>query len=136
MYICLFFLSYLIFGEISSTSNSPRFNLSVHSKFHCFHQILYKYSVILYLSPKQHSILQQKFPLHYVDLYLETVKVCPLCLQLASNPVGYFCGRIFLQPLECGGRLIMVTNQPVPRPSTTVSACSQSTHFFFSTSRK
>ena len=49
---------------------------------------------------KQHSILQQKSPLHYVDRYLETLKVYSFCLQLASNPAGYFCRRIFSQPQE------------------------------------
>ena len=141
VYISLYFLTYLICSEISSTciSPTPRFNLSA---------IIFLITLLpsssvktlfrntLYWSLKQHSIEQQNSPLHDVDRYLETLKVCSLCLQVASNPTDYFRRRIFPQPPECGARLIAVTNQPVPRPSTTFFACSQANHFFFSTSWK
>ena len=58
------------------------------------------FSSILLVS-EQHSILQQNSPLHYVNRYRETLKglkVCSLCLQVVSNPAGYFLGRIFPQP--------------------------------------
>ena len=138
VYISLCFLLFLFFPEISSTCNSPRLHLSViiflipllpSSSVKC-------HSVILYWSLKQkfHSIIQQKFPLHYVGRYLETLKVCSLGLQVASNTGSYFRGRISLQSQECGARFITVKNQPVPIPSTISFACSQANHFLFSTS--
>ena len=125
-YISLYFLPYLIFAKISSTCNSPRFNLSVINIFNPTVSIKFGKNI-------QHSIWEQKCPLHYVDLYLETLKVCS---ELASNPAGYFHRKTFPQPQECGARLITVRNQPVPRPSTIFFACSQANHFFFSTSWK
>ena len=47
-----------------------------------------------------------------------------------------FPGRISPQPQECGVTLVTVTNEPVPRPSTTFFAFSWAKHFFFSTSWK
>ena len=54
------------------------------------------------------------------------------CRLLKKN----FPGRISPQPLECGARLVTVTNDPVPRPSTASFAVSQAKHFLFSTSWK
>ena len=74
--------------------------------------------------------------MHYVNRYLETLKVCSIRLQVASNLAGYFPGTVFPQPQECGARFIAVTNQSVPRPSTTFFTCSQADHFFLSTTWK
>ena len=138
VYISLYFLPYLIFAEISSTCNSPGFNLSVITSSISLlpsSSVKIPFSNTLLVSETTFHFTA-KSPLHYVDRYLETLKVCPLCLQVVSNPAGYFCGRIFPQPQACRVRLIMVTNQPVPRPSTTFFACSQANHFLFSTSWK
>ena len=43
----------------------------------------------------------------------------------------YFQGRISLQPQECGARLVTVTNEPVPMPSTTSYIFSRKTFFSF-----
>ena len=73
--------------------------------------------------------------MHYVGQCLEILKVFSLLLLVASNPADYTCpGRIFLQPQECGARLITVTNQRVPRLLTTSYGFSQAKHFSFSTS--
>ena len=56
-------------------------------------------------------------------------------LHVASNTAGYY-RRVSLQPQECRARLVSMTNQPVPRPSTTSVAFSQGKLFFFSTSWK
>ena len=47
-----------------------------------------------------------------------------------------FTGRVYPQPKECGARLVMVTNEPVPRPLATSFALSQAKYFFFSISWK
>ena len=38
--------------------------------------------------------------------------------------------KISPQPQECGAELVTVTNEPVPRSSSTLFAFSQSKHFF------
>ena len=63
-------------------------------------------------------------------------------LHAVSNCTGYqkkFSREIFPVttrnwPQEYGARLVTVTNEPVPRPSTTSFAFSMAKHFFFSTS--
>ena len=45
-----------------------------------------------------------------------------------------FPRRISPQPQECAARLVTVTNEPVPRPSTIFFAFSRAKQFFFSTS--
>ena len=75
--------------------------------------------------------------MHYVGQYLEALNVFSLGLHVASNSAlleKNFAARIFAQPQECGARLVTVTNQQVPRPSTTFFAFSQAKHFAFSTS--
>ena len=132
--IYFFVLSAAIFADILSTYNSPRFNLSLIIFLIQLLQILQKYhSVILYLSLKQYSFLQRKSSMHYVGQYLGIVKAVSLCLHVASNLAlleKKFYARIFRQPQECGARLVAVTNQPVPRPSTTFFAFSQAKYFF------
>ena len=136
-YISLHFLPYLIFAEISSTCNSPRFNLSV---------IIFLIPLLQSSSVKisfSNTLLVSETTFHFTAKIsialcwlIETLKVCSLCLQVTPNPAGYFRGGIFPQPQECGSRLITETNQPVPRPSTTFFACSHENHFFFSASWK
>ena len=75
--------------------------------------------------------------MYYVGQCLEALKVFSLRLLVASNPADYNCpGRISPQPQECGARLVTVTNEPVPRPSSTSFAVSKAKHFLFSTSWK
>ena len=72
-------------------------------------------------------------------IYLRTLKIFSLRLHLALSPAGYrkkFRRRIFSQPQECWVRLVTVTNEPVPRRSTTLFPFSRAKHFFFSTSWK
>ena len=45
-------------------------------------------------------------------------------------------GRLSPQPQQCGARLVTVTNEAVPRSSTTSFVFSQIKHFLFSTSWK
>ena len=104
----------------------------------CFNQILQKYhSVILYWSLEKYSLLQWKSPMHYAgpESWLS------LRWNLASKPT--LLEKIFRQEFlrthrtqECGARLIMVTHQPVQKPSTISFAFSQAKHFFFLTSWK
>ena len=45
-----------------------------------------------------------------VGQYLETLKVCSIRLQVATNPAGYFRGKISPQLQKRTTRLITVTN--------------------------
>ena len=75
----------------------------------------------------------------YWPIYLKILKVFSLgfytgrqTLQVISKILS---GRISPQPQQCEARLVTVTNEPVPRTSTTSFAFSQTKHCF-STSRK
>ena len=127
---------------LSSTCNLTRFNLSV---------IIFlipllpsssaktSFSNTLVISEKTFHVTAKISITLCWSIYLRTLKVFLLRLHVASSPAGYrknFPGRILLQPQECGVRLVTVTNEPVPRPSTTFFAFSRAKHFFFSTSWK
>ena len=103
-------------------------------------------------SLNQHSILQRKSPLHYVGQYLArdtksfltsltcvyvwSVILCQPWCQILQVIRENFPGRISPQPQEYEVRLVTVTHEPFPKPSTTFFAFSQEKHFFFSTSWK
>ena len=73
-------------------------------------------------------------------IYLKTLNVFSLGFYTLRQTLQVirktFSGRISPQPQECGARLITVTNEPVPRPSTISFAFSQAENFSFSASRK
>ena len=69
--------------------------------------------------------------MHYIDQYLEKLKVFSVCSHVES----FLCIRKF-PPKKCGAELVTVTNQPVARPPPTCYAYSHAIHFFSSTSWK
>ena len=56
------------------------------------------------------------------------VKTCKLLEKISQ--------KNFLQPQECGVTSVTVTDEPVPRPSTTFFVFSWAKHFFFPISSK
>ena len=115
-------------------------------------------SVIIFLIPQlpsssakisfSNTLLISETTLHFTakisisscwPIYLGTLEFSHFaytCRQTLQVIRKNFQGRISLQPQECGVTLVTVTNEPVPRSSTTFSAFSWGKHFFFSTSWK
>ena len=136
----LSFLPYLIFAEISSTSNSPRFNLSViiflipqlpssSAKISFINTLLIS-ETTFHFTAKISIALCWPISRDTKSLFSSLISgVKPSRLSSRKN----FSARIFPQPQKCGARLITLANQPVQKPSTTSIACSQANHLFFST---
>ena len=62
-------------------------------------------SEIIYWSLKEYSFLQWKPPMHYINQYLEKLKVFSVCSHVES----FLCIRK-IPPKKCGAELVTVTN--------------------------
>ena len=127
-----FVYSAVNFADISSTCNSPRFNLlSVVFLIWLLPSNTAKYhSVFLYWSLKLYFFLQRKIS-NALGQYLETLKIFSLRLHAASHSAWLekFSCKSFPQQ-KCGAKLVTVTNQSVPRPPTTSFVFSQAKYFY------
>ena len=122
-----------------STCNPPRSNLSVmifYSQSHCLLPWSYakiSFSNTLLISETFHLATKTSIALCW-PVYLKTLNVFSLgfstCLHTLQVIRKIFSGTISPQPQKYRARLVTVTNEPFPRPSTSSFAFPQAKKVF------